>query len=253
MMFSFVQIFVGIVIHGAARVRKLAWPDWFTTVSRTVRVVLLVAVNFGTVIPSLPPDLVTLIWQGTDAAVSKGRARERPLIGSGYGERGDCCGYSRVKVMRVIACKSSSRLWTIDCMAATNSRARLRPVRVEFVGLLPTLFAHCEHCMEVMHGAGLQPYSEQFGEYPEEVRRQYMDLSAIAQKLRDEFDGAVEFDAVDAASPLGVWKTIRHGIPRTPCVLVGGKRVFNGLPSYDELRSKVLLALTGSGIERAVS
>ena len=26
------------------------------------------------------------------------------------------------------------------------------PVKVEFVGILPTLFSHCENCMETMHG-----------------------------------------------------------------------------------------------------
>ena len=57
------------------------------------------------------------------------------------------------------------------------------PVRVEFFGLLPTLFAHCEHCMEVMHGAGMEPYSEQLEEYPEDVKKQYCELSSMAYGL----------------------------------------------------------------------
>ena len=115
-----------------------------------------------------------------------------------------------------------------------------QPVRVEFVGIMPTLFAHCEHCMEVMHQTGLKPYSEQLEEYPEDVKKQYFELSAVAQKIRDEFGGAVFFDAIDSVSPQGVWMTLRHRILRTPCVLIDGKKIFDRLPSYEELRQKIL-------------
>ncbi len=115
-----------------------------------------------------------------------------------------------------------------------------KPIRVEFVGIMPTLFAHCEHCMQVMHQTGLMPYSEQLEEYPEDVRKQYFELSDVAQKLRDEFGGVVFFDAIDSASPQGVWMTLRHRILKTPCVLIQGKKVFNRLPRYEELREKIL-------------
>lgn len=135
-------------------------------------------------------------------------------------------------------------------MVSNSHALGSRPVRVEFVGLMPTLFAHCEHCMEVMHGAGLEPYAEQLKEYPEEIREQYLGLSAIAQKLRDEFDGGVAFDVIDTSSPLGIWKTVKHRILRTPCVLIEGKKVFNRVPTYDELRGKIL-ELNSGGNERA--
>ncbi len=115
-------------------------------------------------------------------------------------------------------------------------------VKVEFVGIMPTLFAHCQHCMDVMHGAGLQPYSEQLKDYPEDVVKQYFELSDIAQKLRDEFDGAVFFDAIDTASLLGLWKTVKHGIIRTPCVLIQGKKAFDRIPAYSELRERIIEA-----------
>jgi len=117
------------------------------------------------------------------------------------------------------------------------------PVRVEFVGIMPTLFAHCEHCMDVMHGTGMEPYSEQLEEYPEDVKKEYFQLSDIAQRLRSEFNGAVFFDAIDTASLLGVWKTIKHRIIKTPCILVEGKKVFNRIPEYNELRMKILETL----------
>ncbi len=135
-------------------------------------------------------------------------------------------------------------LHVLSVMVPNPQTSKLRePVKVEFVGIMPTLFAHCEHCMDVMHGTGLQPYSEQLDEYPEDVKKQYFELSEIAQKLREEFDGAVFFDAIDTASPVGAWKTIKHRILKTPCVLIQGKKAFQRLPSYDELRGKILEAL----------
>lgn len=124
-----------------------------------------------------------------------------------------------------------------------NTRPESHPgasVKVEFVGIMPTLFAHCQHCMDVMHGTGMEPYSEQLEEYPEDVKKQYFEISALAQKLRDEFNGAVFFDAIDTASLLGIWKTIKHGILRTPCVLIQGKKAFDRVPTYSELRMKIL-------------
>jgi hypothetical protein len=97
--------------------------------------------------------------------------------------------------------------------------------------------------MDVMHGTGMEPYSEQLDEYPEDIKKQYFELSDIAQKLKKEFNGAVFFDAIDSVSLLGVWKTIKHRILKTPCVLVEGKKVFNRIPEYVELREKILETL----------
>jgi hypothetical protein len=117
------------------------------------------------------------------------------------------------------------------------------PVKVEFVGLMPTLFATCEHCMEVMHSTGMMPYSEQLEEYPEDVKKLYFELSSMANGLKHEFGDAVFVDAIDAVSPQGVWMTLRHRILRTPCVLVDGKKTFDGVPAYEALREKVVQAL----------
>ncbi len=114
---------------------------------------------------------------------------------------------------------------------------------------MPTLFAHCRHCMEVMHETGLMPYSEQFEEYPEDIKKQYFDLSEIAQKLKREFGDAVFFDAIDSASPQGVWMTIRYRMLRTPCVVIQGKKAFGKLPTYEELRDRILEVLPAPKIK----
>jgi hypothetical protein len=124
-------------------------------------------------------------------------------------------------------------------------------VKVEFVGIMPTLFAHCEHCMEVMHGTGMEPYSEQLEEYPEDVKKQYFELAEIAQRIRTDFRGAVQLDVIDSTSPQGVWKTIKYRIARTPCVIIQGKKVFDRLPTYDELRQKIVETARESAAPKA--
>ena len=114
------------------------------------------------------------------------------------------------------------------------------PLKVTFLGVMPTLFAHCQHCMDVMHGTGMEPYSEQLEEYPDDIRKQYFELSAMAQKINNDFQGLVAFDAVDSASPQGVWLTLKCRILRTPCILINGRKMFNHLPSYEELHARVL-------------
>jgi hypothetical protein len=123
-------------------------------------------------------------------------------------------------------------------------------IKVEFVGILPTLFAHCQHCMEAMHQTGMQPYSEQFNEYPEDIKKQYFKIAEIAQKIKQEFNGIVLFDVIDTASPQGLWMSIRHRIVKTPCVLIGGKKAFDRIPTYDELREKLSATLAEMRRER---
>jgi len=98
--------------------------------------------------------------------------------------------------------------------------------------------------MEVMHETGMKPYSEQLEQYPEEVKKQYFELSEIAQKLRAEFGEAVYFDPIDAASPQGIWLSLKYRILRTPCVVIQGRKAFDRLPTYEELRGEIVKGLS---------
>src|SRR5438445_2767532 len=86
------------------------------------------------------------------------------------------------------------------------------PLKVTFVGIMPTLFAHCQHCMGVMHATGMSPYSEQLEDYPEEVKKQYFQLSEGAQKLKPELGVWLCPVPVTPAAPRGCWLWIRDRI-----------------------------------------
>src|SRR5437879_12393502 len=60
------------------------------------------------------------------------------------------------------------------------------PLKVSFVGIMPTLFAHCQHCVEVMHATGMPPTSEQLEGYPEDVQERSVQISQLAQGLKPD-------------------------------------------------------------------
>ena len=125
-------------------------------------------------------------------------------------------------------------------------------VRVEFIGLVPTLYAHCSHCMEVMQMCELDPYYEQLKEYPKDVVEMYYQVTKMILDLKREFGDRIFVDVVDAASIQGVWKTLRYRILKTPCIAVNGRKAFDGIPSYEVLRSKLSESIQSTGMSLAV-
>lgn len=111
--------------------------------------------------------------------------------------------------------------------------------KVEFIGLVPTLYAHCQHCMEIMEMCELQPYYEQLKEYPKEVVETYYNVTKMILDLKKEFGDKIFVDVIDTTSLQGIWKSIRYRIFKTPAIAINGRRSFDGIPRYEELRSKV--------------
>ena len=112
-------------------------------------------------------------------------------------------------------------------------------VKIEIISLMPTFYSHCHHCMHIIHAAGLKPYEEQLNEYPKEMREEYFAISKIGEKLICDFRFSVNLEVTDGASVKGFWKSLRHKIWKYPVVLINGKKVFNRIPEYKELKEKI--------------
>ena len=99
-------------------------------------------------------------------------------------------------------------------------------MRVEVLAYAPTAFYHCTHCEVVFHHVGLgeKIHAEQdAAAFPDDLRRQYADLSDWVRRLVDRYCGRVEVKVVDAASLEGFWKALRYRVRRFPAVVVGGR------------------------------
>jgi len=107
---------------------------------------------------------------------------------------------------------------------------------------MPTMFSHCQHCMDLTRASGLRVHSQQLSEYPTETRENLHRLSELARKVVSDFPGSIELRVTDLASPLGFLKSLRHKVGAGPAVLIDGRKVFERLPDYDSLRVELLKA-----------
>jgi len=117
-----------------------------------------------------------------------------------------------------------------------------RRIRLEFLALMPTMFSHCQRCMDLTRASGLRVHSQQLSEYPTETRETLQRLSELARKVINDFPSSIELRVTDLASPLGFLKSLRHKVGAGPAVLIDGRKVFERLPDYDSLRVELLKA-----------
>ncbi|MFQ6080394.1 MAG: hypothetical protein ACE5OW_01850 [Candidatus Bathyarchaeia archaeon] len=115
-------------------------------------------------------------------------------------------------------------------------------VKLEIVGLMPTFFSHCEHCMFLMRQCELPTISSQLEEYPKELADLYFKISQLTWNVRQDFGGEVSIEVIDTASALGLWKSVKYKLKRTPAFVVNGRKVFEKVPSYDELKRELIKA-----------
>lgn len=125
--------------------------------------------------------------------------------------------------------------------------------RVEFLGLVPTLYAHCQSCMELMDMCELEPYYEQLKEYPKEVVETYYNVTKMILDLKKEFGDKIFVDVIDTTSLQGIWTSIKYRIFKTPAIAINGKKAFSAIPRYEELRSKVAEELATSALPTTIS
>jgi hypothetical protein len=102
-----------------------------------------------------------------------------------------------------------------------------RPLRVELVGLVPTLFASCAR------GRGIDPVAlcgpaaadDQAAEYDEAARADHEAAAGAVAELLRRFGGRVQPTVVGVTSPRGSWLALRHRLPPGLHAVVAGRRV----------------------------
>lgn len=115
-------------------------------------------------------------------------------------------------------------------------------VKLEIIGLMPTLFSHCRRCHFLARRGGLDLISSQLEGYPESTRELYFKVSELAWKVLGDFGGQVDFQVIDTASFKGLWKAVKYRIGETPAFIVNGKQKFIGIPTYPDLRRALIKA-----------
>jgi hypothetical protein len=125
----------------------------------------------------------------------------------------------------------------------------VRPLRVELVGLVPTLFATCAR------GRGFDPVAlcgpagtdEQLAEYDQTARAEHDAAAAAVSAIAERFGRRVQPTVVGVTSPRGAWLALRHRLPAGLHAVVGGRRVVPLAAGAEPLVEAVEEALRGAG------
>lgn len=85
----------------------------------------------------------------------------------------------------------------------------------------------CRACREFMREVGLP--TELGGEdYPSDLKELSRKLSNWINKIQQSYQGRIKLELIDALSPLGIWKQLKHGLRPLPGFVVQRKHAVSG-------------------------
>jgi hypothetical protein len=106
----------------------------------------------------------------------------------------------------------------------------MKPVCIEVVSNLFTSLGHCRHCDLLFQESGLGPTvrEEDSDAYPPQFHEEWKKLREILRELRQLYRHRIVILLVDADSPLGLYKALRHRFRRHPTFILDKKDVYTG-------------------------
>jgi len=106
----------------------------------------------------------------------------------------------------------------------------MKPIRLEIVTKVITLFDTCRRCQVIFGQAGLDKkiHQKEMEEYPPDLKEEYMRLSDWIRELSRLYKHRLLIKLIDVQSPLGLYKSLRHQIRTYPGFIVEGKETYVG-------------------------
>lgn len=130
----------------------------------------------------------------------------------------------------------------------------VRPVSVQVIAYAPTVFYHCQHCELTFQEMGIGDRlrrREAAEALPDDLRREFQDVSDWVHALLERHGTGVRVDVLDAASIRGFLASLRHRINRYPAVIVDDeKRVGPDLAAVDPLIDRKVAAAQATAAGR---
>jgi hypothetical protein len=107
----------------------------------------------------------------------------------------------------------------------------MKTISIEVVTMVLTTFQHCASCGPVFRETGVEDAvnKEALSEYPRDLQDDFIKLSDMIRDLRRLYRHRIRIELVNAQSPLGIFKTLRHGIRQYPAFIIDKKDVCVGL------------------------
>jgi hypothetical protein len=106
----------------------------------------------------------------------------------------------------------------------------MKPVCIEVVTNLFTSLGNCRHCDLLFQESGLGPTmrEEDNDAYPPQFHEEWKNLREILRELRRLYRHRIVILLVDADSPLGLYKALRHRFRTCPTFILDKKDVYTG-------------------------
>lgn len=117
-----------------------------------------------------------------------------------------------------------------------------KPLLVEIIAYAPTAYYHCTHCEVAWRemGASNRIHHEQLASsLPEDLAQEYQQVSDWVREIIKRHCDQVVVKVIDAASPEGLFKSLRYRVRRYPAVIID-----------HHVRTKGSLSGAGEEIER---
>lgn len=107
----------------------------------------------------------------------------------------------------------------------------MKPILIEVIApMLASIELSCRQCGLVFDSVGIrEDYRKEFrNDYPEDWKMALCELSDWIKELSNLYRHRIKITIIDAFSPLGLWKQIRHRIFRFPAFVVNKKKTYVG-------------------------
>ena len=106
----------------------------------------------------------------------------------------------------------------------------MKPIFLEIVTPVVTTYGHCRHCAPFFQQSGLQKQFDQktANDYPEDLKEEFVRLSDWIRELCKLYQHRLLIKLIDAYSPVGFYKSLRHRIRKYPAFIVEKKETFIG-------------------------
>ena len=115
-----------------------------------------------------------------------------------------------------------------------KEKALTKPLRVEVLSkMLGVQTEECKNCRLVFEEVGLKSkfHNQEINQYPDDIKEEVLRLSDWIRDLVRRFPNDVQFKIIDAMTPLGVYKILRHRIRKLPGFIIEHRKTYSGWDS----------------------
>ncbi|MFQ5841133.1 MAG: hypothetical protein ACE5I8_01740 [Thermodesulfobacteriota bacterium] len=107
----------------------------------------------------------------------------------------------------------------------------VKPIKVEVINLMLTVQTEeCKNCRLIFEETDMKRKfaDKEMNEYPEDVKEDVVRLSNWIRELAHLYSHRIQIKVIDALSPLGLYKTVRHRIREFPTFIIDRRETYSG-------------------------